>query len=55
MYIILYIYMYIYIYIIYISNNINEVIKTVLNFLFFFTKRFYKYKKAQNHFQRTKI
>ena len=30
---------------------------TVLNFLlyFFFTKRFYKYKKAQNRLQRTKI
>ena len=31
------------------SSNINEVIRPVLNFLyFFFTKRFYKYKKAQN-------
>ena len=28
-----------------ISSNINEVIKTVLNFLLFFTKRFYKYTK----------
>ena len=48
-------YIYIYIYIIYISNNINEVIKTVLSSLFFFLqKRFYKYKKAQNRLQRTK-
>ena len=32
------------------SNNINEVIRSVLNFLFFFflTKRFDKYKKAWN-------
>ena len=30
-----------------ISSNINEVIKTVLNFLLFFTKRFYTHKKAQ--------
>ena len=29
-----------------ISSNINEVIKTVLNFLLFFTKRFYTHKKA---------
>ena len=28
------------------SSNINEVIRPVLNFLFFFTIRFYKYKKA---------
>ena len=32
------------------SINIKEVIRSVLNFLFFifFTKRFHKYKKAQN-------
>ena len=38
-----------------VSSNINEVIRSVLNFLIFFTKRFYKYKKAQNSLQRTKI
>ena len=39
------------------SSNINGVIRPVLNFLFFilFTKRFHKYKKAQNRLQRTKI
>ena len=32
-----------------ISSNINEVIRSVLNFLlFFFPIRFHKYKKAQN-------
>ena len=36
------------------SSNINEVIRLLLNF-YFFTKRFYKYKKAQNRLQRTKI
>ena len=30
----------------YKSSNINEVIRAVLNFLFFFTIRFHKYKKA---------
>ena len=30
------------------SSNINEVIRSVLNFLFFFTIRFQKYKKEQN-------
>ena len=30
-----------------ISSNINEVIRSVLDFLFFFTIRFHKYKKAQ--------
>ena len=30
-----------------ISSNINEVIKTILNFVLFFTKRFYTHKKAQ--------
>ena len=29
-----------------VSSNTNEVIKPVLNFLFFFTIRFHKYKKA---------
>ena len=28
------------------SSNINEVVRTVLNFFFFFTKRFYKHQKA---------
>ena len=37
-----------------ISSNINEAIKTVLNF-FLFTKRFHMYKKAQNRLQQTKI
>ena len=37
------------------SSNINEVVKSVLNFLIFFTKRFHQYKKAQNRLQRTKI
>ena len=30
------------------SSNINEVIRSVLKFLFFLTIRFHKYKKAQN-------
>ena len=42
-----------------LSSNINEVIRSILNFLLllllFFTKRFYKYKKAQNRLQQTKI
>ena len=38
-----------------VSSNINEVIRSVLNFLIFFTKRFHKYKKEQNSLQRTKI
>ena len=37
------------------SSNINGVIRPVLNFFFFFTKRFHKYEKAQNCLQRTKI
>ena len=37
------------------SSNINEVIRSVLNFFFFFTKTFHKYKRAQNRLQRTKI
>ena len=38
------------------SSNINEVIRTVLNFLlFFFMKRFQKHKKAQIRLQPTKI
>ena len=28
------------------SSNINEVIRPVLNFLFFFTKRYHKHKTA---------
>ena len=36
-------------YYLHLSSNINEVIRSVLNFCcFFFTKRFHKYKKAQN-------
>ena len=31
-----------------LSNNINELIGSVLNFLLFFMLRFYSYKKAQN-------
>ena len=31
-----------------VSSSINEVIRSVLNFFFFFTIRFHKYKKAQN-------
>ena len=38
-----------------VSSNINEVIRSVLNFLFFFTKRCHKFKEAQNRLQRTKI
>ena len=30
------------------SSNINEVIKTVLNFYYFFAKRFCMHQKAQN-------
>ena len=37
------------------SSNIDEVIRSVWNFLIFFTKRFHKYKKAQNSLQQTKI
>ena len=37
------------------SSNINEVVRSVLNFLIFFTKRFHQYKKAQKRLQRTKI
>ena len=37
------------------SSNMNEVVRSVLNFLFFFTKIFHKHKKAQNRLQRTKI
>ena len=54
-YIHIYLSIYIYLYInIYDSSNINEVIKAVLNFLFFFTIRFYthkKHQKAQKHNQ----
>ena len=31
------------------SSNINEFIKTVLNLLFFFTKRFYTHRKHKKH------
>ena len=38
------------------SSNINEVIRSVFNFYFFFlTKKIHKYKKAQNRLQLTKI
>ena len=37
-----------------ISSNINEVIKTVLNLLLFFTKRFYTHKKAKKSTKSTK-
>ena len=36
------------------SSNINEVIRTVLNFWLFFTKRFHKHKKVQNRLQQRK-
>ena len=36
----------------YLSSNINEVIRTVLNFLFFFMIRFHKRKKAQKSIQK---
>ena len=36
------------------SSNINEVIRSVLNFLFFFTIRFHKYKKAQKEYKAPK-
>ena len=39
----------------YLSSNIIEVIKAVLNFFICFTKRFHNYKKAQNAYKRTKI
>ena len=38
----------------YLSSNINEVIRPVLNFLFFFTIRFHKYKKHQKAPESTK-
>ena len=37
------------------SSNINEVIRPVLNFLFFFTIRFHKYKKAFFYQYRLKV
>ena len=37
------------------SSNINEVARSVLNFSFFFSKRFHQHKKAQNRLQWTKI
>ena len=37
------------------SSNINEVIRSVLNFSFyFFTRRFHKYKKAQKEYKTPK-
>ena len=36
------------------SSNINEVIRPVLNFFFFFTIRFHKYKKALKSTKSTK-
>ena len=36
------------------SSNIDEVIRSVLNFLFFFTIRFHKYKKAQKEYKALK-
>ena len=32
-----------------ISGNVNEVIRSVLNFFFFFTKRFFMHQKYQKH------
>ena len=39
----------------YLNSNIIEVIKAVLKFFIFLTKRFHNYKKAQNAYKRTKI
>ena len=36
------------------SSNINEVIRSVLNFFFFFTTRFHNYKKAQKELKSIK-
>ena len=36
------------------SSNINEVVRSVLNFLIFFTIRFHKYKKAQKEYKAPK-
>ena len=33
------------------GSSINEVIRSVLNFLFILMMRFHKHKKAQNHLQ----
>ena len=38
-----------------LSSNINEVTKTVLSFLLFFTKRFYKYKKHKTAYSEQKL
>ena len=35
------------------SSNIDEVIRSILNFLFFFTIRFHKHKKASKRMQGT--
>ena len=37
-----------------ISSNINEVVRSVLTFLFFFMIRFHKYKKAQKEYKAPK-
>ena len=37
------------------SSNIDKVIRSVLNFWFFFTIRFHKCKKAHKRLQQTKI
>ena len=37
------------------SSNINEVIRSVLNFSFFFVIRSHKYKKAQKEYKALKI
>ena len=36
------------------SSNVNEVVRSVLNYLLFFMIRFYTYKKAQKRIQGTK-
>ena len=36
------------------SSNINEVIRSVLNFLFFHMIRFHKFKKAQKEYKAPK-
>ena len=35
------------------SSNVNEVIKAVLNSLFFITKRFHRHTKAKKHKSQT--
>ena len=36
------------------SSNVNEVIRAILNFFIFFTKRFYTHKKHKKHKDATK-